>query len=136
MSGLRWSGSKEAMRQYQEACARLPPTKSQQKHAKKKRKRNRHKKDDAPIRQPFIPYVEYLLTPWWKQKRKQKIKSVGSKCEKCGATSLLQVHHLNYDRLGREHHSDLQVLCKPCHEKEHECWIEAKNHLDSIARTT
>ena len=41
----------------------------------------------------------------------------GHKCAKCGQTSAtLEVHHLTYERFGRESEADLIVLCKVCHE--------------------
>lgn len=128
---LRWSGSNEAMRQYQEACAKLPPPAGK----KGKRLKKKNCQRTPPTKMPFVPYGEYLLSKWWKQKRAQKLKSVGSQCEKCHAKKSLHVHHLNYDRLGRERHSDLQVLCKRCHEYEHQGTIAANEHLDSIARS-
>lgn len=38
-------------------------------------------------------------------------------CVCCGLSSkLLDVHHLTYERFGKERISDLQVLCRTCHE--------------------
>jgi 5-methylcytosine-specific restriction endonuclease McrA len=70
-------------------------------------------------------YKEYLLTDWWREKRKLKLKQVGSKCQRCGSKKKLNVHHLRYnDRnnhsvLFRERMRDLEVLCEICHQKEH-----------------
>jgi len=40
---------------------------------------------------------------------------VGFKCQRCGVTHKLQVHHLTYEHLYNERLGDLQVLCKSCH---------------------
>ena len=66
----------------------------------------------------FKTYKKYIISEIWKQRRDIEIKDK-KKCELCGATSMLQVHHLTYDNLGNEKSKDLQVLCPPCHRKKH-----------------
>jgi hypothetical protein len=44
----------------------------------------------------------------------------------------LQVHHLNYKRLGREKDRDLKVLCRRCHEFDHGIQTVGDDHLRSI----
>ena len=57
---------------------------------------------------------------WWRKRRHAKVEAVGGKCASCPAvTTHLDVHHLNYDRLGEERDSDLEVLCRDCHQKRH-----------------
>ena len=58
-------------------------------------------------------------SPVWYAKRKWALERAGYKCEQCGNTYNLSVHHLNYNNLGKEHPEDLKVLCKTCHEREH-----------------
>jgi 5-methylcytosine-specific restriction endonuclease McrA len=60
-------------------------------------------------------YQRYLRSPEWASTRAAAIRRAGGKCQKCGDASGLEVHHLNYDRLGRERHEDLIVLCGDCH---------------------
>ncbi|MHB8871252.1 MAG: HNH endonuclease [Candidatus Doudnabacteria bacterium] len=44
----------------------------------------------------------------------------GKKCEICGSTVRINVHHLSYKNFGgNEEPEDLIVLCRLCHEKEH-----------------
>lgn len=62
-----------------------------------------------------MTYSEYLQSSLWRKKRNEALRRAGHKCEQCGATRSLEVHHLNYDRLGRERPSDLKVLCVKCH---------------------
>jgi 5-methylcytosine-specific restriction endonuclease McrA len=91
-------------------------------------------KPARPKQRPkFVVYAEYIRSPEWKKVRARKLRQVGWKCERCGRTSYLQVHHLTYDRLGRERLSDLEICCAGCHSREHECWIHANRHLDAIA---
>lgn len=71
---------------------------------------------DKPL---YVDYYEYLHSPEWKAKRKQKLKEVGHKCEECGSAKNLKVHHITYENLGNEDMDDLLVVCKRCHNKLH-----------------
>ena len=65
-------------------------------------------------------YNDFMQSEDWQSIRRVKMNIAGHRCEKCGAKEELQVHHLNYDRFGgNELFTDLQVLCKPCHERSH-----------------
>lgn len=65
-------------------------------------------------------YTEYMASPEWYRRRQAKLSSASHKCEKCHQEDpRLEVHHLNYDRLGSELDTDLQVLCQSCHEQQH-----------------
>ena len=66
-------------------------------------------------------YEKHIRSAKWKNIRRDLFKIRGEKCESCGArSSMLEVHHLNYDRLGNELITDLKIVCKPCHVKEDE----------------
>ena len=67
-------------------------------------------------------YAAYLQTPHWQAAKRRKLSSVDWRCESCGAewgTTALDVHHLTYERLGREKDEDLRVLCRACHQETH-----------------
>jgi hypothetical protein len=67
-----------------------------------------------------LPYRLYLDSMWWQRRRYAKLQTVGSKCRRCAAvTTIVNVHHITYERLGAERDSDLEVLCHDCHEKHH-----------------
>lgn len=68
---------------------------------------------------PAQYYRYYLTTASWQRKRQAALKAAGDRCQKCGTTQRLQVHHLSYDRVGQERLDDLQVLCRGCHELTH-----------------
>lgn len=70
-------------------------------------------------------YLEYLNSKKWKKKRLMALNHYGRKCDKCKATGSLDVHHLTYKRFGKELLSDLQILCRKCHDEVHS--IEPKN---------
>jgi hypothetical protein len=65
-----------------------------------------------------VIYQEYLRSPEWRRKREKRLELDLYLCQKCGKTSKeyrLEVHHLTYERLGRERMEDLQTLCILCH---------------------
>jgi 5-methylcytosine-specific restriction endonuclease McrA len=71
-----------------------------------------------------IFYSIYLKSDYWRKLRSDKLDSIGNKCERCGTTKTLQVHHKTYYRNGEDilYHEtldDLECLCRACHEKEH-----------------
>lgn len=65
-------------------------------------------------------YNVFMKSKRWEKIRDRKLKQARRRCEKCGDTKRLEVHHLTYDRFGgNERMTDLQVLCHPCHEAAH-----------------
>jgi 5-methylcytosine-specific restriction endonuclease McrA len=70
----------------------------------------------------YIPYSKQLRDPRWIAYRDFILTIRGHRCEVCGATNDLQVHHLLYRKnfLAWEYScKDVVVLCKKCHSKEH-----------------
>ena len=62
-----------------------------------------------------IRYEKYIRSTQWKNMRKDILR-LRDRCEGCGTKHSLELHHKTYERLGRELISDLEVLCKSCHE--------------------
>lgn len=62
-----------------------------------------------------LPYSKYLKTPQWKAVRLRRMAKDGYACFGCGAKKSLQVHHVNYRRMGQERMGDLRTLCQDCH---------------------
>ncbi len=73
----------------------------------------------GPDRDPGLSrmrYADYLRTAHWRDVRAMAMLRAGRQCKRCESTDRrLDVHHLSYDRLGREAESDLTVLCAVCH---------------------
>lgn len=67
-----------------------------------------------------MPYREYLRSEHWQTQRRRALYRAGFQCKACESTRELNVHHLSYDRRGREQESDLIVLCLPCHRMVHQ----------------
>src|SRR4051812_17307832 len=47
-------------------------------------------------------YASYLLTPEWQRRRKLVMQRSKGMCEGCLTRPAVQVHHLTYDRVGKE----------------------------------
>jgi hypothetical protein len=65
-------------------------------------------------------YRKYLATPMWTIKRQLVLDRAGDLCEGCRRRRPVEVHHLTYERLGREMLFDLVAVCRPCHEAIHD----------------
>lgn len=79
-------------------------------------------KDKVVNKKEYTPYEEQLKDKRWEAFRKFVFVVRGKKCEMCGGTHILQVHHPKYKggRLAWEYTcNEVQVLCKECHEKVH-----------------
>lgn len=76
-------------------------------------------------------YRAYMVSTEWVRRSNELRGFAEWKCEGCGRertdTRPLDVHHLTYERLGNERAEDLVVLCRRCHEEQHEGspWIGA-----------
>lgn len=67
-----------------------------------------------------MPYRDYLKTPHWKATRQRALERADRRCQLCGSSERLEVHHNTYANRGNEHDSDVFVLCDPCHEAFHD----------------
>jgi len=63
---------------------------------------------------------EYLKSSKWKTLRDLMYILHDSKCECCGNSESLEVHHNTYERLGSEDLSDLNLVCRGCHQDIHD----------------
>ena len=111
------------------------PTKPRPKPQQQQQRGKGKKRKKRVVREKTTgDYQSYIRSAEWLRIRELKFHYAGRKCERCGSARELQVHHKTYARLGNEYLADLEVLCGACHERHHEIDIQAKRHLDSIAR--
>lgn len=61
-------------------------------------------------------YSIYLASEAWDKKRQHRLLLSNRRCEACGCTEKLHVHHLTYERIFKEEMDDLMVLCSRHHE--------------------
>ena len=68
-------------------------------------------------------YHEYIQSEEWQKTRRRYIKRAYQKssvrCKLCACDGPIDLHHLTYARLGREHTKDLLGLCRECHDLIH-----------------
>jgi hypothetical protein len=66
-------------------------------------------------------YRLLVKTDCWKIRREDYLGKFGWRCEICVSRipQHIQVHHLNYDRLGQERDDDLLAVCERCHQMLH-----------------
>ena len=50
-----------------------------------------------------MDYNDFLHTPYWDGVRNYKLKSANYRCQLCGKSGKLNVHHKTYENHGREH---------------------------------
>jgi hypothetical protein len=69
----------------------------------------------------FASYGEYLQSRHWQGVRRRFwARANGNvRCEACGGTGKMSLHHKTYKRLGRERPMDLMALCGRCHDLVH-----------------
>lgn len=69
----------------------------------------------------YMEYQEQLKDRCWKSFRKFVFDVRGKKCEICGATNYLQVHHLKYRKVKAWEYTvnEVLVVCGSCHKKIH-----------------
>lgn len=68
-----------------------------------------------------MPYKQYLQTEYWRAVRELKLRNSTGRCEFCGSTERIHVHHETYIHRGREydHLEELTLACENCHNAIH-----------------
>jgi 5-methylcytosine-specific restriction endonuclease McrA len=70
-------------------------------------------------------YDSYMRSEQWAQKRREVIERDQGICGICRDAGISEVHHLTYERVGREALDDLVGVCSACHAIEHGRVFEA-----------
>jgi hypothetical protein len=67
-------------------------------------------------------YNSVIASKRWRSMRARRFDKTGGRCERCAWKQTqwhkgrgLELHHLNYERLGEEKEGDLELLCQRCH---------------------
>jgi hypothetical protein len=61
-------------------------------------------------------YSRAITSKHWYSLKAQRILETQWRCERCGRRAhRFELHHKTYDRLGRERHGDVELLCPDCH---------------------
>lgn len=75
-----------------------------------------------------MEYPEYLKTRHWNAVKERCFREHGCRCFVCGITKGIEVHHVEYDRIGEELPEDVVPLCRAHHQLQHDilCSIAAE----------
>ena len=68
------------------------------------------------------PLYDFFLTypPDWEERRRQVVERDGDQCSKCGKGRYLHLHHIKpLSKGGSNKITNLKLLCKNCHSKDH-----------------
>lgn len=69
----------------------------------------------------MVEYEKYLKSGHWKEFRKRFLARKKPKgCWSCGRKGRLDLHHVTYERLGRERIGDVVAICRTCHDEVHD----------------
>lgn len=77
-----------------------------------------------------VSYSDYLKSPYWKAIRRRILIRDGRRCQCCGSSEQLNVHHRCYDNLGHEFEDDLITWCRGCHAAHHQIDLPAEHYVD------
>lgn len=64
-------------------------------------------------------YLLYIKSEWWTKRKNQYFKRYGRRCEVCGSTEKIQLHHKLYGKYYHELDRDLVALCFFHHDQLH-----------------
>jgi 5-methylcytosine-specific restriction endonuclease McrA len=70
-------------------------------------------------KRPYVDYKKYMDSKAWARRRSRYFRKHGKKCKVCDARYNVGLHHVPYERLGRERDEDLVALCWVHHEAFH-----------------
>lgn len=88
----------------------------------------------ASERNKDFNYQRYLASREWALLREQVRDRSSNHCEHCCIAQQEAVHHLTYERVGREFLTDLMAVCNPCHD--FLCGLVGRNPLNEWAVVT
>ena len=93
---------------------------NKKKYIDKPKKKKKHKKKKTALEKYKEKYYTYLKSNEWLQIKLDLYELRGKQCEVCESKRNVQVHHLTYKNVFNEEPEDLILLCRKCHEKEHD----------------
>lgn len=78
-----------------------------------------------------LRYQDYLQTEYWQAVRELKLRNSSGRCEYCGSTENIRIHHESYTHKYCEydHLDELSVVCDSCHKGVH--GIQSRQQWDN-----
>ncbi len=68
---------------------------------------------------PAYLKADYLQSNKWKELKLSALSIADDKCECCGNSKQLELHHITYERLTQERAIDMAIVCRNCHQQIH-----------------
>jgi hypothetical protein len=91
-------------------------------------KRNEGRYGDGTGISKVNDYFQYIKSTMWRTRKHKYYQTHSRKCEACGRTDSIELHHIVYpDSFGREKDTDLVCLCDICHSDFHRGRITRKD---------
>lgn len=81
---------------------------------KARKNRERRYKNRIPKK-----YTVYIISKWWDERKNRYFQKYGKRCEVCGHSKHVQVHHKLYKNYGTEKDEHLVALCRFHHSQLH-----------------
>ena len=95
---------------------------------KEKKKKVVGKKRKPRQRKIIRSYKTYMTSNLWTDRKNRYWKKYGKKCELCGKTSWVTLHHKEYNNnYGDEPDRELIALCASCHKTFHDNYETKRN---------
>lgn len=79
----------------------------------------RHNPNTLIMTDKFKQYIDYLDSLHWSNLRDLKFLEVGRRCQHCGDSRKIEVHHVHYRNYTDCTTADLIVFCQKCHSDLH-----------------
>jgi len=76
----------------------------------------------------------YYASLGWTTRRNVYLARYGRRCEACGSTDQIDVHHADYRNLFEEGDEDLVALCRSCHAECHHLQAEFRWQIEEMTR--
>src|SRR5678816_2828459 len=96
-----------------------PPKPKRKKLNPRQRKRLRQQLKVVPD-QWYKRYMNHLRSQKWRLFKVNILAERGTMCERCGKFGKqLELHHINYARMGHELPEDVKLYCRDCHTDMH-----------------
>src|SRR5438552_4135322 len=76
----------------------------------------------------------YYASSRWARRRHMYLARFGRRCEACGSTDKIDVHHADYRNLYEEGDEDLVGLCRSCHAECHHLQAEFRWQVGEMTR--
>jgi len=97
------------------------------------RKLNRQKKNKLAPSPRRLQYDTYINSPMWETRKNQYYQKHSRRCAACSTAAHIQLHHMDYSKIGREPDEHLIPLCGPHHLEFHERYGTKKHMIRETA---